>query len=74
MFPNLKSQFMLDSNITHLNHGSYGACPKPIFDSHIKWQKKLESNPTKHLGFDILAICGSKRLKNKQYFSKNLKN
>ncbi len=61
MFPNLKSQFMLDSNITHLNHGSYGACPKPIFDSHIKWQKKLESNPTKHLGFDLFNYLEESR-------------
>ena len=42
MFPNLKSQFMLDPDIIHLNHGSYGSCPKPIFDNLISWQKKLE--------------------------------
>ena len=53
MFSNLKSQFMLDPDIIHLNHGSYGSCPKPIFNSHIKWQKTLELNPTKHLGFDL---------------------
>tara|TARA_B100000965_G_scaffold59536_1_gene45575 strand:- start:6006 stop:7148 length:1143 start_codon:yes stop_codon:yes gene_type:complete len=53
MFPNLKSQFMLDPDIIHLNHGSYGACPKSIFESHIQWQKRLELNPTKHLGFDL---------------------
>ena len=48
-----KSLFLLDSKITHLNHGSFGACPKPIFDSLISWQKKLELNPVKHLAFDI---------------------
>jgi isopenicillin-N epimerase len=40
MFPKLKSLFMLDPDITYLNHGSFGACPKPIFDSLVKWQKK----------------------------------
>ena len=30
MHPNIKSLFMLDENITYLNHGSFGACPKPI--------------------------------------------
>ena len=30
-----KSLFLLDPKITHLNHGSFGACPKPIFDSLI---------------------------------------
>ena len=53
MFPELKTLFMLDPNITHLNHGSYGACPKPIFDSLIKWQKKLEYEPVRHLGYDV---------------------
>jgi len=48
-----KSLFLLDPKITYLNHGSFGACPKPIFDSLINWQKKLELNPVKHLAFDI---------------------
>tara|TARA_Y100001970_G_scaffold8767_2_gene10190 strand:- start:27256 stop:28398 length:1143 start_codon:yes stop_codon:yes gene_type:complete len=48
-----KSLFLLDPNAIHLNHGSFGACPKPIFDSLISWQKKLEFNPVKHLAFDM---------------------
>ena len=55
MFPKLKKLFMLDPDIIYLNHGSYGATPKPIFDSLVNWQKKLEENPTKHLGYDIYA-------------------
>ena len=62
MFPKLKSQFMLDPDIIHLNHGSYGSCPKPIFDSHVNWQKKLESNPTKHLGFDLYNYLEKSRI------------
>tara|TARA_B100000945_G_scaffold316036_1_gene316221 strand:+ start:19 stop:1233 length:1215 start_codon:yes stop_codon:yes gene_type:complete len=49
----LKSLFMLDPSIIHLNHGSFGACPKSIFDSLVKWQKLLEREPVKHLAFDI---------------------
>ena len=49
----LKSLFMLDSNIVHLNHGSFGACPKSIFDSLVSWQRLLEREPVKHLAFDI---------------------
>ena len=37
---NYKSQFLLDKDITYLNHGSFCAGPKPIFDSLISWQKK----------------------------------
>ena len=61
MFPKLKSLFMLDPDIVYLNHGSYGACPKPVFDSLIKWQKKLEHNPTKHLGYDIYELLEHSR-------------
>tara|TARA_Y100000590_G_scaffold129422_2_gene147955 strand:- start:520 stop:1662 length:1143 start_codon:yes stop_codon:yes gene_type:complete len=55
MFSKLKKSFMLDPEVIHLNHGSFGATPKPIFDSLISWQKKLEYNPTKHLGLDIFT-------------------
>tara|TARA_B100000959_G_scaffold144504_1_gene151780 strand:- start:120 stop:1274 length:1155 start_codon:yes stop_codon:yes gene_type:complete len=49
----LKSLFMLDREITYLNHGSFGACPRPIFNSLIKWQEILEREPVKHLAFDV---------------------
>jgi len=57
----LKSLFMLDSKITYLNHGSYGACPKPIFDNLIKWQRQLELEPVKHLGYDIYPLLEKSR-------------
>jgi len=47
MFPQLKNQFFLDPEITFLNHGSFGACAKPIYSNLLKWQKKLEEDPVK---------------------------
>jgi isopenicillin-N epimerase len=41
----MKSQFLLDPNITFLNHGSFGACPKPIFEEYQRLQLELESEP-----------------------------
>jgi isopenicillin-N epimerase len=40
-----KSQFLLDPSITFLNHGSFGACPKPIFDEFQRFQLELENDP-----------------------------
>lgn len=42
----MKSQFLLDSEVTYLNHGAFGACPKPIFEDYQKWQAELEHQPT----------------------------
>ncbi|WP_162126408.1 aminotransferase class V-fold PLP-dependent enzyme [Flavobacterium phycosphaerae] len=42
----MKSQFLLDTTITYLNHGSFGACPKPIFDAFQRFQLELETDPT----------------------------
>lgn len=45
----IKSQFYLDSEITFLNHGSFGACPKPIFENYQYWQTELEKQPVRFL-------------------------
>ena len=41
----MKSQFLLDPHITFLNHGSFGACPKPIFEEFQRFQLELETEP-----------------------------
>jgi len=41
----MKSQFIIDSTITFLNHGSFGACPKPIFEEYQRFQLELENEP-----------------------------
>jgi isopenicillin-N epimerase len=48
----LKSLFLLDPTITFLNFGSFGACPKPIFNDYIQWQYLLESEPVQFIAFD----------------------
>ena len=45
----LPSQFLLDPDITYLNFGSFGACPKPIFDDYQKWQLKIEREPVQFM-------------------------
>ena len=41
----MKDWFLLDPDITFLNHGSFGACPKPVFADYQNWQRKLEKQP-----------------------------
>ncbi|MCD6017110.1 MAG: aminotransferase [Bacteroidetes bacterium] len=47
--PNFKELFLLDPNITFLNFGSFGACPKPIFADYQKWQLELETEPVQFM-------------------------
>lgn len=43
--PSLAEQFLLDPTITFLNHGSFGACPRPVFEIYQRLQRELEANP-----------------------------
>ncbi len=46
----LRQQFLLDPGLVFLNHGSFGACPRPVFEQYQHWQRELERNPVAFLG------------------------
>ncbi len=45
----LRSQFLLNPAITFLNFGSFGACPRPVFEDYQKWQLELETEPVQFI-------------------------
>lgn len=45
----IKDQFLLDPEIRYLNHGSFGACPKPILENYQFWQNLLEREPVQFI-------------------------
>ena len=49
MDENLAALFLLDPEVTFLNHGSFGACPRPVFEAYQRWQLKLERQPVAFL-------------------------
>lgn len=57
MIEPLRELFLLDPEVTYLNHGAYGATPRPVFERHIQWQYELEREPV-----DFLSRCGTERL------------
>ena len=55
---NFKELFLLRPDMTFLNHGSFGACPRPVFATYQAWQRELEAQPVEFLGRrfnDLLA-------------------
>ena len=37
--------FLLDPEVAFLNHGSFGATPRPVFEKYQHWQRELEREP-----------------------------
>lgn len=46
----LRASFELDPELVFLNHGSYGACPRPVTAALQAWQRQMERNPVEFLG------------------------
>lgn len=49
----IKDQFLLDPQVVFLNHGSFGATPKPVMETYHAWQMRLEHQPVLFLGREI---------------------
>jgi len=58
---NLKQHFLLDPSVTFLNHGSFGATPKPVFDEYQRWQRELERQPVEFLGRRCAGLLAGSR-------------
>ena len=54
----MRELFLLDPEVTFLNHGSFGACPRPVFERYQAWQRELEREPVEFIARrlpDLLA-------------------
>lgn len=49
----LKDQYLLNPDVVFLNHGSFGACPKPVFEEYQNWQRRLENQPVQFMAADV---------------------
>jgi len=63
----MKDKFLLDPEVTFLNHGSFGACPKQVFDAYRGWQRELERQPVEFLGRRAQGYLAEARAKLGQF-------
>jgi isopenicillin-N epimerase len=45
----LRDLFLLRDDVAFLNHGSFGACPRPVFEVYQALQRELEAEPVDFL-------------------------
>jgi isopenicillin-N epimerase len=58
----IKSHFLLDPEVVFLNHGSFGATPKPVFEAYQEWQLQLERQPVLFLGRELDGLLRESRI------------
>jgi isopenicillin-N epimerase len=63
----LRSEFLLDSDVVFLNHGSFGACPRPVFERYQWWQRELERQPVEFLGRRLSGLMATARASLAEY-------
>ena len=57
----LREQFLLCDDVIFLNHGSFGACPRPVFEDYQRWQLELERQPVEFLGRRFTSLLHGAR-------------
>ncbi len=55
------SAWGLDPAITFLNHGSCGACPRPVLAAQQAWRDAMEAEPIDFLGRQLPALMDATR-------------
>ena len=64
----MRDQFLLDPNVVFLNHGSYGATPRIVFERYQAWQLELEHQPVDFIGRRAKDLLQNAREKLANYF------
>ncbi len=57
----LKDLFLLSSDVVFLNHGSFGATPRPVFETYQAWQERLEQEPVQFLVNELTGYLAQAR-------------
>lgn len=58
---NPSSFFLLRKDITFLNYGSFGACPRPVFERYQQYQLELEQEPVQFIAHNGLRYLEESR-------------
>jgi isopenicillin-N epimerase len=48
-----RSPWLLEPDISFLNHGSFGACPEPVLEAQRAWRDRMEREPARFLDREL---------------------
>ena len=57
----LRDEFLLDPDVAFLNHGSFGACPRPVFERYQARQLELEREPVDFIARRLPTLLAEAR-------------
>jgi isopenicillin-N epimerase len=57
----LAAHWALDPEVTFLNHGSFGACPREILEDQRRWRDRLEAQPVQFLARELPGLLADAR-------------
>jgi isopenicillin-N epimerase len=57
------TEYLLRLGVAFLNHGSFGACPRPVFEAYQRWQRELETEPVEFLQRRLPALLAEARVR-----------
>lgn len=56
--PGIADEWMLEPGVAFLNHGSFGAVPRAVFDAQTEWRRRIEASPVELLGRRCAELLG----------------
>jgi isopenicillin-N epimerase len=62
-----RSPWLLEPDVSFLNHGSFGACPDPVLEAQRVWRERMEAQPVRFLGRELEAHLDDARLRVAQF-------
>jgi isopenicillin-N epimerase len=48
-----RTPWLLEPDISFLNHGSFGACPEPVLEAQRAWRERMEQEPARFLDREL---------------------